>query len=63
MIVLMVYHLIILKMGLIYLMYNTFRSIWLCNNSHRQGVVADIMRKTRAKYPYSIRQIKKGITI
>ena len=35
-----------------------WRSIWLCNNSPRQGVVADIMRKTRAKYHYSIRQVK-----
>ena len=35
-----------------------WRSIWLCNNSSRQGVVADIMRKTRAKYHYSIRQVK-----
>ena len=35
-----------------------WRSIWICNNSPRQGVVADIMRKTRAKYHYSIRQVK-----
>ena len=26
-----------------------WRSIWLNNNSPRQGVVADIMRRTRAK--------------
>ena len=35
-----------------------WRSIWLCNNSPRQGVVADVMQKTRAKYHYSIRQLK-----
>ena len=35
-----------------------WRSIWLCNNSPRQGIVADIMRKTRAQYHYSIRQVK-----
>ena len=35
-----------------------WRSIWLCNNSPRQGVVADVMRKTRAKYHYAIRQVK-----
>ena len=36
-----------------------WRSIWLCNNFPRQGVVADVMRKTRAKYHYVIRQVKK----
>ena len=35
-----------------------WRSIWLCNNSLRQGVVADVMRKTRAKNHYAIRQVK-----
>ena len=35
-----------------------WRSIWLCNNSPRQGVVADIMRKTCDQYHYSIRQVK-----
>ena len=37
-----------------------WRSIWLINNSSRQGVVADIMRRTRAKYPYCIREVKKN---
>ena len=32
-----------------------WRSIWLNNNSPRQGVVADIMRRTRAKYHYCMR--------
>ena len=35
------------------------RSIWLNNNSPRQGVVADIMRITRAKYHYCIREVKE----
>ena len=35
-----------------------WRSIWLCNNSPRQGVVADVMRKIRTKYHYAIRQVK-----
>ena len=37
-----------------------WRSIWLNNNSPRQGVVADIMRRTRAKYHYCIREVKKN---
>ena len=37
-----------------------WRSIWLNNNSLRQGVVADIMRRTRAKYHYCIREVKKN---
>ena len=36
-----------------------WRSIWLCNNSPRQGVVADVMRNAIAKYHYAIRQVKK----
>ena len=35
-------------------------SIWLNNNLPRQGVVADIMRRTRAKYHYCIREVNKN---
>ena len=37
-----------------------WRSIWLNNNSPRQGIVADIMQITRAKYHYCIREVKKN---
>ena len=37
-----------------------WRSIWLNNNSPRQGIVADIMQRTRAKYHYCIREVKKN---
>ena len=37
-----------------------WRSVWLNNNYPRQGVVADIMRKAKAKYPYCIREVKKN---
>ena len=42
----------------IYKEADLFWSIWLSNYSPRQGVVADVMRKTRAKYHYAIRQVK-----
>ena len=37
-----------------------WRSIWLNNNLPRQGVFADIMRRTRAKYHYCIPEVKKN---
>ena len=37
-----------------------WRSIWINNGSPRQGYVADIMRRTRAKYHYAIRRIKNN---
>ena len=37
-----------------------WRSIWLNNNSPRQGVVADIMQTSRTKYHYCIREVKKN---
>ena len=35
-------------------------SIWINNSSPRQGYVADIMRRTRAKYHYAIRRIRNN---
>ena len=35
-----------------------WRKIWIHNGSPRHGHVADIMRRTRAKYHYVIRRIK-----
>ena len=35
-----------------------WRKIWISNGSPRHGHVADIMRRTRAKYHYVIRCIK-----
>ena len=35
-----------------------WRGIWINKGSPRQGYVADIMRRTRAKYHYAIRRIK-----
>ena len=37
-----------------------WRSIWINNGSPRQGYVADIMRRTRAKYHYAIRRIRNN---
>ena len=37
-----------------------WRSIWINNGSPRQGYVANIMRRTRAKYHYAIRRIKNN---
>ena len=37
-----------------------WRSIWINNGSPRHGHVADIMRRTRAKYHYAIRRIKNN---
>ena len=36
-----------------------WHDIWRQNNSPRNGLLADIMRSTRAKYNYSIRFIHK----
>ena len=36
-----------------------WRSIWQNMNSPRSGIVADIMRRTRANYHYAIRRLKK----
>lgn len=35
-----------------------WRSIWIENNRPKQGHVADIMRRTRAKYHYAVRNVK-----
>ena len=32
--------------------------LWRINGSPRQGTIADIMRRTRAKYHYAIRYLK-----
>ena len=37
-----------------------WRSIWINNGSPRQGYVADIMRRTRAKYHYAIKRIRNN---
>ena len=37
-----------------------WRSIWINNNSPRDGIIADIMRRTRAKYHYSVRKLKNN---
>ena len=37
-----------------------WRSIWISINSPRTGIVADIMRRTRCKYHYSIRKLKNN---
>ena len=37
-----------------------WRSIWINHGSLRHGHVADIMRRTRAKYWYAIRHIKNN---
>ena len=36
-----------------------WRSIWINLNSPRDGIVAGIMRRTRAKYHYSVRKLKR----
>ena len=37
-----------------------WRKIWISNGSPRHGHVADIMRRTRAKYHYVIRRTKNN---
>ena len=37
-----------------------WRSIWISMNSPRDGHVADIMRRTRAQYHYTIRKLKRS---
>ena len=37
-----------------------WRSIWINNDSSRQGYVADTMRRKSAKYHYAIRRIRNN---
>ena len=36
-----------------------WHNLWRINGSPRQGTIADIMRRTRAKYHYAIRYVKR----
>jgi hypothetical protein len=37
-----------------------WHQLWIANDRSRSGIIADIMRRTRAQYHYAIRSVNKN---